>query len=174
MAQQSAVSSQQSAVSSQPSMKRLAARMTQPVVIAGALLVVAAVLNGWTYFRLMPRDPEVFMGFYPVQSHMGAYVRSVADVEGTAAAEQLYVPQWLPQDPVFAFLTHGLRPQTFIDDQLSVPPSADARFVLSGYFYQDEAQLLASVLGDEPQPLLMGPIFPDESKPTFVVYPVKR
>jgi 4-amino-4-deoxy-L-arabinose transferase-like glycosyltransferase len=158
----------------QPGLRGLALRVMHPGVLASTLAVLTAVLNSWTYFSLMPRNPEVFMGFYPVQSHMGAFVRAVAEAEGAEAAADLYVPQWLPQDPVFAFLTHGLQPQTFIDDQLSQPASSGARFVLSGYFYQDEAQRLARVLGEAPQPVLTGPIFPDRSKPTFVVYPVRQ
>lgn len=139
----------------------------RPFVAALCVGVLAALtvgLNAGLYFGLMPRDPQVFGGFYPVQSQMGAYVRA------TGGAEQFYVPRDIRDDPSFAFLATGLPVETFEGATLSAPPQPGARFLLSGYFASAEAAGLAEALGQPPVLEQNGPPFPDGRGPTFYVY----
>lgn len=137
---------------------------------AGAALVAACLaLNAWLYFVWMPPRPEVFTSFYPVQSRIGAYLRGVADREGAAAAGAVYLPAGLRGDPVIDYLAHGLAFQTFEGAALSAPPPPGARFVLTGYFAEQERAGLAAVIGPA-APELVGEPFPDGRGPTYYVY----
>jgi 4-amino-4-deoxy-L-arabinose transferase-like glycosyltransferase len=129
---------------------------------AGAAAVVA--LNAALYFGAMPRNPEVFGGFYPVQSRMGEYVR-----ETWRAGEQIYVPEEIRSHPSFAFLTSGLPVEAFSGADLSAPPRPGARFLLTGYFADAEAAALAPALGPGARIEAAGPPFPDGRGPTFSV-----
>ncbi|NTU86181.1 MAG: hypothetical protein HGA45_43775, partial [Chloroflexales bacterium] len=85
---------------------RLARAAPAPSAALGgalALLVAAVVgLNAWLYFGVMPGDPRVFTGFYPVQSRMGVYVREAG------GRETIFVPREVRDHPSFAFLAAGL------------------------------------------------------------------
>jgi hypothetical protein len=141
-----------------------ASRAALAIVVAGLVG-----LNAWLYFGLMPGDPRVFAGFYPVQSWMGAYA-GAADEPG-----RLYVPAEVRGHPSFAFLAAGRQVETFalLDEGgpavLSAPPAQGDRFLLSGYFAEAEAAALASLLGAAPEPLSAGPPFPDGRGPTYYV-----
>ena len=142
-----------------------------PAALGVALACAAVVgLNAWLYFGVMPRDPEVFAGFYPVQSQMGVYVRE----HGGGAIH--YVPRDVREHPSFAFLTAGLPLATFDPAappgmaQLDPPPPPGAPFLLTGYFAEQEAAALAAVLGAGAAPEAAGPPFPDGRGPTFYLY----
>ncbi|MEI7772819.1 MAG: glycosyltransferase family 39 protein, partial [Chloroflexales bacterium] len=134
---------------------------------ASAALGLALALNVWVYFAIMPPDPQVFLGFYPVQSQMGVYVRAAADAR---AGGRIYVPRAVAADQIFAFLSAGLPVETFDGAALSSPPRPGDHFLLSGYFADQEAAALTPVLG--PDPLAEGPGFPDGRGPTFLVYQI--
>jgi hypothetical protein len=132
-----------------------------------AALGLALALNAWVYFVIMPPDPEVFLGFYPVQSQMGVYVR---DAAAQHAGGRIYVPSGVATDEVFAFLSAGLAVESFDGQALSSPPQPGDRFLVSGYFADQELAGLAPSLGPSPRPLAEGPGFPDGRGPTFLVY----
>jgi hypothetical protein len=134
---------------------------------ASAALGLALALNAWVYFVIMPPNPEVFLGFYPVQSQMGVYVRDAAEAH---AGGRIFVSQGIASDEIFSFLTHGLAVETFDGANLSSSPQPGDRFLLSGYFADQEAAALAPFLGPHPHPLAEGPGFPDGRGPTFLVY----
>lgn len=131
-------------------------------------LVALISLNGWLYFAVMARSPQVFLNFYLIQSQMGLYLRELAD-QGELPA-QIFVPEGMQNDPVFAFLTTGLSVETFAGAQLSTPAGPGAIFLLSGYFVAQEAADLAPILGPAATPAALGPLFPDGSQRTFYVY----
>lgn len=133
--------------------------------VAGTVVIA---LNAALYFVAMPRNPEVFGGFYPVQSQMGAYVR-----ETWRDGEQIYVPEEIRSHPSFAFLTAGLPVETFSGAELSAPPRPGARFLLSGYFADEEAAALRPALGANTAVEAEGPLFPDGRGPTFIVVRMK-
>ncbi|WP_165774530.1 glycosyltransferase family 39 protein [Candidatus Viridilinea mediisalina] len=147
---------------------RLALRRFVFTVGVGALIV----LNAGLYFVLMPPQVGVYLVFYPVQSQMGVYMRSLADEE--RLPPQIFVGDGLPQDPVFAFLTTGIPVETFAGSQLSTPAEPGAIFILSGYFLEDDLANLAPILGPQPEPIKLGPTFPDGSRRTFYVYEVSH
>lgn len=125
-------------------------------------------LNAGLYFGVMPRDPLVFGGFYPVQSWMGAY----AGADG--APGRLYVPTEVRRHPSFAFLAAGRPLETFdgggaAGARLSAPPRPGDRFLLTGYFAAEEAAALSPVLGPHAAPAASGPPFPDGRGPTYYV-----
>ncbi|PDW04714.1 phospholipid carrier-dependent glycosyltransferase [Candidatus Viridilinea mediisalina] len=136
--------------------------------LAVGLLSLSVALNVHLYFVVMPPQVGVYLVFYPVQSQMGSYVRSLADED--RLPPQIFVGDGLPQDPVFAFLTTGIPVATFAGAQLSTPAEAGALFLLSGYFVQEDLAALASILGPDPEPVVMGPLFPDGSRRTFYGY----
>jgi 4-amino-4-deoxy-L-arabinose transferase-like glycosyltransferase len=136
---------------------------------ASVALALALALNAWVYFAIMPPNPEVFLGFYPVQSQMGVYVR---DAAGAPGGGRIYVPRTVVADEVFAFLSAGLPVETFEGAMLSAPPQPGDRFLISGYFAEQEVAALAPFLGANPQPLAAGPGFPDGRGPTFFVYQI--
>jgi hypothetical protein len=136
---------------------------------ASVALAMALALNVWVYFVIMPPNPEVFLGFYPVQSQMGTYVR---DAAGAPGGGRIYVPRTVVADEVFAFLSAGLPVETFEGAMLSAPPQPGDRFLISGYFAEQEVAALAPFLGANPQPLAAGPGFPDGRGPTFFVYQI--
>jgi 4-amino-4-deoxy-L-arabinose transferase-like glycosyltransferase len=135
--------------------------------------LIAMGLNASIYFVLMPPDREVWQVFYPVQSQIGAYVRQVAESEGQNALEQVFVTADLSDDPVYTFLIHGLRVQSFAGTNTSGVVQPGARFVVGGYFYERDGAALAPLIGPNPQPAMLGPAFPDGSGPSFAVYRAK-
>ncbi|NCC31434.1 MAG: phospholipid carrier-dependent glycosyltransferase, partial [Chloroflexia bacterium] len=145
-----------------------------PQGVGATLITLVLALNAAVYFVLMPPQREVFLVFYPVQSQMGAYVRELADANGGTLATQVYVPEVVRSDPVFAFLTTGLAVQSFAGAELSEPAEPDAIFLLSGYFAAEEAAALASILGGNAKPIAEGPAFPDGQGFTFYVYKIAR
>ena len=126
-------------------------------------------LNAGLYFGVMPGDPRVFGGFYPVQSQMGIYVAQ-ADPAG-----RIFVPEGVRGHPSFLFLAAGRPVETFTGgpelpvSELSAPPMPGDRFLLTGYFAAQEAAALAAALGPMPAPATTGPPFPDGRGPTYVV-----
>ena len=126
-------------------------------------------LNAGLYFGVMPGDPRVFGGFYPVQSQMGIYVAQ-ADPAG-----RIYVPEGVRGHPSFLFLAAGRPVETFSGgpelpvSEFSAPPMPGDRFLLSGYFAEQEAAALAAALGPMPAPSTTGPPFPDGRGPTYYV-----
>ncbi len=126
-------------------------------------------LNAGLYFGVMPGDPRVFGGFYPVQSQMGIYV-GAADPAG-----RIYVPEGVRGHPSFLFLAAGRPVETFSGgpelpvSEFSAPPMPGDRFLLSGYFAEQEAAALAAALGPMPAPSTTGPPFPDGRGPTYYV-----
>lgn len=140
-------------------------------VAGGAGVALCALgLNAWLYFGVMPNDPEVWRSFYPIQTRLGVYLREMADTKGTAYLDQVYVPRGLLNDPVFAYLTHGIALQSYTPADLSRPAAPEALFVTPAPFIQREVQLLAAYLGPTPIPIVRGPAFPDGSAVTFEVY----
>ncbi len=142
--------------------------------VGATLVSLVLALNATVYFVLMPPQREVFLVFYPVQSQMGAHVRELAEANGGTLATQVYVPEVVRSDPVFAFLTTGLAVQSFAGAELSEPAEPDAIFLLSGYFAADEADALAPILGVNAKPTAEGPAFPDGQGVTFYVYKIDR
>ncbi|MBX0327905.1 hypothetical protein K2Z83_09485 [Oscillochloris sp. ZM17-4] len=134
---------------------------------ASACLGLALALNVWIYFVIMPPDPEVFMGFSPVQSQMGVYVR---DAAGSPSGGKIYVPYEISTNDVFAFLRAGLDVESFDRATLSAPAQPGDRVLISGYLIDQELADLAPLLGPDPRPLAAGPSFPDGRGPTFLVY----
>ena len=140
----------------------------RPLRLGGPIiLALAIVLNVWIYFVIMPFDPEVFLAFYPVQSQMGVYVRDTAQAGG-----RIYVPRDVTDNDSFAFLSADLPVETFDSATPSVVPQPGDRFLISGYFIDQELADLAPFLGPNPRPLAAGPAFPDGRGPTFLVYEV--
>lgn len=140
-----------------------------------AVVVLALLLNARVYFVTMPVNPSVWLSFYPVHTQIGSYVRELANEQGTQATETVYVPAPLMKNSVLQYLLSGLPVQTFDPDNESVsqPPPPGARFVLSGYTAQRDAERLTRYLGASPTPTELGPDFPDHSKPSFLVYQVQ-
>ena len=126
-------------------------------------------LNAGLYFGVMPGDPRVFGGFYPVQSQMGIYVAQANP------AGRSYVPEGVRGHPSFLFLAAGRPVETFTGgpelpvSEFSAPPMPGDRFLLSGYFAEQEATALAAALGPMPAPETTGPPFPDGRGPTYYV-----
>ncbi len=150
--------------------KGAAQRLSAQGQAALAIFVAGLIgLNAWLYFGIMPADPRVFAGFYPVQSWMGVYV---ADAEPD---DRLYVPAEVRDHPSFAFLAAGRPVEVFsitaegAPAELSAPPASGDTFLLSGYFADDELAALAPILGGTPEPLAAGPPFPDGRGPTYYV-----
>ncbi|RRR65014.1 MAG: phospholipid carrier-dependent glycosyltransferase [Candidatus Viridilinea halotolerans] len=137
---------------------------------AVALLSLSVALNANLYFVVMPPQHGVYLGFYPVQSRMGAYLRELADKQ--ELPPQIFVGEGLQADPVFAFLTTGIAVERFAGAQLSAPAETGAIFFIGGYFVQDDLATLAPILGPDPTPVALGPMFPDGSRRTFYVYQV--
>ena len=160
-------------VASVKSSPRVASRWPLAASFWPSLLVLALGLNAAVYFVIMPPDREVWLSFYPVQSHMGAYVREVATREGAPALDQLFVPAELGDDPVYSFVSHGLQAQSYVGSVTSVPARPGALLLVGGYFYRQEAAALAPLIGPAPEPVAVGPPFPDGSGPSFVVYRVR-
>ncbi|NJK80019.1 MAG: hypothetical protein HC914_09025 [Chloroflexaceae bacterium] len=140
---------------------------------AGAAVVLAALcLNAWIYFAVMPPDRAVWQSFYPVHTQIGSYVRDLANEQGAAALEQVYIDQHLLENDVLRYLTHRLPVQWYDGDTFSRPVEPGAQFVLSGYIYRAQLPELADYLGAQPQPVYRGPPLPGSSDPSFVVYQV--
>lgn len=137
-------------------------RLGVPIILA---LVI--VMNARVYFALMPPNPAVFLGFYAVQSQMGVYVGDT-----TQAGRRIYVPRDVAENDTFAYLSSGLGIETFDGATPSAPPQPGDRFLISGYFIDQERADLAPFLGPNPRPLAVGPDFPDGRGPTFLVYEV--
>nr|WP_256439729.1 glycosyltransferase family 39 protein [Candidatus Chloroploca mongolica] len=149
---------------------QLARGMRRSIVAMLASLVI--VLNATVYFVVMPPQREVFLVFYPVQSQMGAYIRAVANENGGELPRQIYVAEGLKNDQIFMFLTSGLHIETFRGASLSAPPEPGALFLFGGYFADEEAALLAPILGLDAAPTGSGPAFPDGQGVTFYMYEV--
>ncbi|PDV98264.1 phospholipid carrier-dependent glycosyltransferase [Candidatus Chloroploca asiatica] len=149
---------------------QLARGMRRSIVAMLASLVI--VLNATVYFVVMPPQREVFLVFYPVQSQMGAYIRAVANENGGELPRQIYVAEGLKNDQIFMFLTSGLHIETFRGASLSAPPEPGALFLFGGYFADEEAAVLAPILGTDAAPTGSGPAFPDGQGVTFYMYEV--
>jgi 4-amino-4-deoxy-L-arabinose transferase-like glycosyltransferase len=134
------------------------------------LLVVALALNVYTYFGSMATNPVVWTSFYPVHTQVGAYLRNTADAYNTTVLDQVYVAQDLTDNSVFGYLTHGVAMQTFSEASASRSPQPGALFVLSGYTYLQDVQLLRAEFGPLSGPVATGPAFPGVDDPSFVVY----
>jgi hypothetical protein len=141
-----------------------------PIVAAGLAWALALVLNAWTYFAIMPADREVWTAFYPLHTRIGAYVRSLADARGSDAVRQVYVPDRLIDNPVFEYLTYQLPVQTFAGDLLSTPAQPGAQFILPASTTSKERDTLIAQHSLDPTPLLTGPLMPDGSAASFIVY----
>ena len=148
----------------------LARRASLPKAVVLAPAVLALGLDVRTYFVAMPVDPRVWQAFYPVQTQIGVFVRDLAERRHATDLGDVFVADSVASSDVFTYLTYGLTSQTFAEGELSRPAEAGALFVLSGYSYEAQARALASYLGDEPSPLLLGPPFPGLATPSFVVY----
>ena len=133
------------------------------------VLLLAVVLNIYTYFIWMRASPEVWVAFYPVHTQVGAYVR---DLRERGDDRQIFVAAGIATNPVFVYLTSGYNVQTFDAAVASEPLRPGAIFILSGYTYAKDNAMLASYLGPNPQPLAVGPNFPDNRSPSFVAYAV--
>jgi 4-amino-4-deoxy-L-arabinose transferase-like glycosyltransferase len=138
-------------------------RLSLAVFVAGLVG-----LNAWLYFVLMPRDPQVFAGFYPVQSQMGIYVGAAPP------GERIFVPAEVRSHPSFALLAAGHQVEAFSAEapgpaELSARPGPGDSLLLSGYFADEEAAALTRALGSPPVRALEGPPFPDGSGSTYVV-----
>jgi hypothetical protein len=140
-------------------------------MFAGSLIVLLALgLNALSYFVTSPGNPGVWQAFYPIQTQIGAYLRGVAQEHGAQELQHVYLKEAIVDNTVTAYLLHGLRVQTFDGAKFSSAPTRDALFVLSGYSYQQDAVTLAAYLGPAPVPILIGPLLPDGTTPSFVVY----
>jgi 4-amino-4-deoxy-L-arabinose transferase-like glycosyltransferase len=134
------------------------------------VLALALALNAWLYFGRMPTNPRVWVSFYPVHTQVGAYLRETANTHNTADLRHIYVARKLTRNPVFDYLAHGLRVETFANDAISRPAPPGALFVLSGYTYQEDVAHLRPYLGPDPEPVTRGPNLPGTDAPSFVVY----
>jgi hypothetical protein len=134
------------------------------------VLALALALNVWLYFGQMPTNPRVWVSFYPVHTQVGAYLRERANTHNTADLRHIYVARKLTRNPVFDYLAHDLRVETFASDDLSRPAPPEALFVFSGYTYQEDVRHLRPYLGPDPEPLIRGPNLPGTDAPSFVVY----
>jgi hypothetical protein len=136
--------------------------------LAAAVFVAGLVgLNAWLYFGVMPRDPQVYGGFYPVQSWMGAYVGA------HVGPGRLFVPEGVADSPSFTFLAAGRPVERFSSASgaatFTTPPAPGDRFLLSGYFAEDEAAAIARALGAPLVPAGAGPPFPGGQRATYYV-----
>jgi 4-amino-4-deoxy-L-arabinose transferase-like glycosyltransferase len=140
------------------------------VATIGAALVAVFVLNADRYFRKAATDGATWSAFYPVQTGMGAFMRTVAERSGVADLPNVYLSETMREHPVIAYLTHGLAVSTFdADGLLSRPPAPGACFVLGGSAYPREAEALSGRLQAPLAPVFRGPPFPTLEQPTFVV-----
>ncbi|GAB4430687.1 MAG: hypothetical protein OHK0015_16210 [Chloroflexi bacterium OHK40] len=139
-----------------PSRPTLAWRLA-PLILVGGLIG----LNAGLYFVVMPRDPQVFGGFYPVQSWMGIYAGR-QDGDG-----RIYVPRTVRDHPSFRFLAAGRPVGVFEGGSAEPPPAPGDRFLLTGYFATEEAAALDASLASTPE--ATGPPFPDGRGPTYYV-----
>jgi 4-amino-4-deoxy-L-arabinose transferase-like glycosyltransferase len=143
-----------------------------PRTAAISALALALGLNAMTYFVTMPRDPRVWGSSHPVQTQLGAYVRGLVDRGGARAVDQIFVSEEVGESDVFQYLTHGTEPATFAAGMLSRHPRPGDLFLLSGYSYAEESRALAPYMGPNPSPVLLGPVFPGQTAPSFVGYRV--
>lgn len=146
-------------------------------VAGGAVVGLALLLNGWTYFGAMPNEPRVWTSFYPVHTQIGIYLRTLTAEEGRDALARVYVPTGIARHSVVSYLAYGLPVQTFEDADLARLAEPGARFVLSGYTYRADLADLRAELAPAPLPLepgLRGPNLPGTRSPSFVVYRVPR
>jgi 4-amino-4-deoxy-L-arabinose transferase-like glycosyltransferase len=134
------------------------------------LLVAALILNVYTYFVSMATNPVVWTSFYPVHTQVGAYLRNTADARDAALLDQVYVARDVADNSVFGYLTRGVAVQTFDEARVSHPPQPGALFVLSGYTYPQDVQLLQAEVGPLSGPVATGPAFPGVDEPSFLVY----
>lgn len=143
-----------------------------PRTFAVAVVGLALVLNGTTYFITMPRDPRVWGAGDAVPTQVGDFVRRRAEKEGTTAAERVFVPEEIAQSDVFGYLTHGTNPAMFDGETLSRPARPGDLFVLPAHSHPEVSRALAPYLGPDPKPSALGPVFPGGSDPSFLVYTV--
>jgi 4-amino-4-deoxy-L-arabinose transferase-like glycosyltransferase len=143
--------------------------LPKPILQAAAATVVLLVvaLNYSTYFVQMREDPAVWVSFYPVHTKVGEYVRQIRQEDPD---RQIFVASGIATNPVFVYLNHGYNIQTFDAGVASEPLRPGAIFILSGYTYEKDREVLANYLGNDPQPLASGIDFPDGRSPSFVVY----
>lgn len=134
---------------------------------AATLVLLVVALNYSTYFVQMRQDPAVWVSFYPVHTKVGEYVR---EIRQTDPDRQIFVAAGIATNPVFVYLNHGYSIQTFDAGVASEPIRPGAIFVLSGYTYEKDREILADYLGQNPQALATGVDFPDGRSPSFVVY----
>ncbi|MBC8077698.1 MAG: glycosyltransferase family 39 protein [Chloroflexales bacterium] len=142
------------------------------VVLRSTLYVLcslALALNVYTYFGWMRTSTDVWMSFYPVHTQMGAYVHDL-HARGQDAGRQIFVPEGVVANPVFAYLTNGITMQTYSGDVLSEPLRPGALFLLSGYVYERDKAVLAPYIGASPLPVVSGSPFPGRATPSFVGY----
>jgi 4-amino-4-deoxy-L-arabinose transferase-like glycosyltransferase len=141
-----------------------AARWLAPALV----LLLALLLNAWTYFVYMPTEKRVWTSFYPIHTQMGAYLRQRASEQGDPALRDVYVHAELAQNSVFRYLTYGLPVQTYTYDPPDLPDQPGALVVFSGYSYERDAEQFGAYLN--PAPVAHGPPLPGTEAPSFVVY----
>jgi 4-amino-4-deoxy-L-arabinose transferase-like glycosyltransferase len=135
-----------------------------------ALMAIVIALNSWTYFGFMAKEPAVWVSSYPIHTQIGSYLRDQANHAGAEQTTDYYVDEKLSNNSVFVYLTYGLTVQTFHDTTLSRPLSDEAKFIVSGYTYEQDAAMLAPYIGNDPSPIATGPLLPDGQSPSFYVY----
>jgi hypothetical protein len=141
-----------------------AARWLAPALV----LLLALLLNYWTYFVYMPTETRVWTSFYPIHTQVGAYLREQAEEQGAAALRDVYVHNELAQNSVFRYLTYGLPVQTYSYDPPDLPDQPGALVVFSGYSHAREAERFGSTL--DMTRVAAGPPLPGTDAPSFVVY----
>lgn len=142
----------------------------QCVALSG-VIVLALLLNAWTYFGIMAVDPRVWQAFYPVHTQIGTYLRDITDQQGRQGLAHVYVPAELADNPVFLYLTDGLPVQKLrLQTASSYHLPVGTQLVLSGYTYARDIAQLRPLVGSDPIPTRYGPFFPGTNTPSFLVY----
>jgi hypothetical protein len=142
-------------------------------VFSTLLVVLALSLNARTYLIAMPADEAVWKSFYPTHTRIGEYLRATLDGSADQPPGLFYVSAGMAANSVLRYLDHGLSVATFDGAALSTAATPGAHFVLSGYTYQRDEQLLRAALRYDFVPTLYGPPLPDGKTPSFVIYTVK-
>jgi len=141
-----------------------------PAIVAIVCFGITVALNYWTYFVVMPDDPEVWTSFYPVHTQVGEFLREEADRQGSDSLKRIYVPANLMKNAVMTYLTYDLPVRTYDErtPSAAVPPGSFV--IMSGLLFPKDVPKLAAALDLDTRPIQFGPTLPDHRTPAFVIF----